>query len=381
MSVDIGYGSDQITLNIAEDQQAGQDAEFTVNVDGRQIGGVQIATALQSSGQTEQFNFYGDYTAGDHTATVTFVNNWSYPGTPGDRNLYIDSVAYNGQTVSNNTNAIYQSPLFPPNSTQGNIWGNAQYTVHDTTPVPAGVTPEPTTTPGAVFIGSGADKLVLDMAEDSYQGDAQFTVAVDGQQIGGVQTTTAHVAEGQSQEFDVYGNFGGGGHNVAVTYLNDAIGGFYPAGTQIDANTYASTNDEWALDNVDRNLYVMGARLNGGPNAPNTPWELSSDGAQYFSVTSGNSSGTPNTATITAANLTNPSMNFVSDPFSNNITTAADSGSTPAISMELTIGSGSAADFTLPSPSASITDTALHTNGTWMQYQQELSGIVPMQTT
>ena len=85
----IGSGSDSITLDMAEDQAQGTDAEFTVNVDGQQIGGVQTVTASQSAGQTEPFTFEGDWAAGNHDVTVTFANNFIYPGLSGDRNLYV----------------------------------------------------------------------------------------------------------------------------------------------------------------------------------------------------------------------------------------------------------------------------------------------------
>ena len=279
----IGSGSDSITLNVAEDQAQGVDAQFTVNVDGQQVGGVEVATASQSSGQTNTFTFNGDWGPGPHNVTVTFANNFLYPGSSGDRNLYVDGVTYDGQTVSNTTTGIYQSPLFPPNSTEGNIYGNATFAVNDTTALPAGFSGNPTTTPAPVTVGSGADTLVLNMAEDPYQGDAQFTVSVDGQQIGGVQTTTAVVGEGQSQEFDVKGNFGSGTHNVAVTFLNDKVGGYYPAGTP-----GLPATGQWALDTADRNLYVMGMSLDGGAPAGGAPWELSSNGTETFSVTAGN---------------------------------------------------------------------------------------------
>jgi hypothetical protein len=154
--------------------------------------------------------------------------------------------------------------------------------VNDTTPIPSGATANPTTTPAAVTVGSGADTLVLNMAEDPYQGDAQFTVSVDGQQIGGVQTTTAVVGQGQFQEFDVNGNFGPGTHTVSVDFLNDAVGGYYPPGTPgLPAGT------QWALDTEDRNLYVMGMSLDGGTPASGAPYEISSDGTENFTVTAG----------------------------------------------------------------------------------------------
>ena len=40
-----------------------------------------------------------------------------------------------------------------------------------------------------VTIG-GTNALVLHVSEDAYQGDAQFVVSIDGQQVGGVQTAS-----------------------------------------------------------------------------------------------------------------------------------------------------------------------------------------------
>lgn len=44
-----------------------------------------------------------------------------------------------------------------------------------------------------------AGGLVLHVSEDAHQGDAQFTVAVDGQDLAGVRTATAPHADGASQ--------------------------------------------------------------------------------------------------------------------------------------------------------------------------------------
>jgi hypothetical protein len=278
----IGSGSDVIVLQIAEDQADGQDAQFTVNVDGQQIGGVQTVTASQSAGQTETFTFEGNYAPGTQDIAVTFGNNFIYPGTTGDRNLYVDGVTYDGQTISTTTAAIYNSPLVPPTSTVGSMYGNVVYTVNDTTAIPAGAPPNPTVSPAPVSVGTGADTLVLNMAEDPYQGDAQFTVSVDGQQIGGVQTTTAVFDDGQTQEFDVHGNFGAGTHTVSVDFLNDLVGGYYPPGTPD-----LPPGGPWALDLEDRNLYVMGMSLDGGAPSTDAPWEISSDGTANFTVTAG----------------------------------------------------------------------------------------------
>lgn len=108
-----------------------------------------------------------------------------------------------------------------------------------------------------------ADELVLMMSEDAYQGDAQFTVSVDGKQIGGTLTAIASHAAGQSQAFAVAGQFAAGLHTVSVAFLNDAYGGT------------AAT---------DRNLYVVGAALNGAPLA-GVALAMLSGGAQSFSFT------------------------------------------------------------------------------------------------
>jgi hypothetical protein len=353
----IGSGSDHITLDLAEDQALGVDAEFTVNVDGKQIGGVQTVTASQSSGQTEAFTFEGNWTPGNHDVTVTFANNFIYPGLSGDRNLYVDGVSYDGQTVSNATTPIYQSPLFPPNSTVGNIDGNGVFSVNDTTAVPSDAASTPTTTPAPVSVGSGADTLVLQMAEDAYQGDAQFTVSVDGKQVGGTQTTTAIVGQGQAQEFDVHGDFGAGSHTVSVDFLNDKIGAFYP-GTQ------------WAVDTTDRNLYVMGMSLDGGAPASGTPWELSSDGSKDFTVAAG--SATSNNATVSAGSLgtgSSSGMSFIAG--STNGSTMGGSGGSGSSAVPAPAITPTTQDFSMPSATMSSGGDSGSSGRSWLMTHQQ----------
>ncbi|MDP9096376.1 MAG: hypothetical protein M3N26_07495, partial [Pseudomonadota bacterium] len=126
--------------------------------------------------------------------------NDAYGGTSStDRNLYLNSATLDGQLVS---------------SSQANLWsaGTAHISV---TAASAG----PATT------STTADALTLFMSEDAFQGDAQFTVQVDGATIGGVQTVTALHGSGQSQAFTVAATLGMGSHQVGVTFLNDAYAG------------------------------------------------------------------------------------------------------------------------------------------------------------
>ena len=138
-------------------------------------------------------------------------------------------------------------------------------------PAPAAATPSPVT------VGSGPDQLTLQIAEDQYQGDAQFTISVDGVQQGGVQTTTAIQNAGQTQAFSVDGSFGTTNHTVSVNFLNDAYGGS------------AST---------DRNLYVDSAAINGSA-VPNASLQEDVAGSQSLSFT-GNDTASQSVASTAA---------------------------------------------------------------------------------
>src|SRR3954469_11113142 len=98
--------------------------------------------------------------------------------------------------------------------------------------------------PTVTSVGTDPDTLVLKISEDAYQGDAQYTVSVDGVQIGGTLTAHASHAAGQDDAVTVHGDWGAGNHSVSVNFFNDAWGG---------------------TSSTDRNLYVDAATYNGAP--------------------------------------------------------------------------------------------------------------------
>jgi Ca-dependent carbohydrate-binding module xylan-binding len=169
-----------------------------------------------------------------------------YAGTPAtDRNLYLDAISYNGTSAGQGAAIV------------GFVANN--FAVVDTTAIPGtAILPPP------VSIGSGLDTLVLNMSEDAYKGDAQFTVSVDGMQLGGTFATAALHAAGQSQSFAFKGDFGPGQHTVAVNFRNDAYGG---------------------MPLADRNLYVNGANYNG--TATGQTLTLLGGGSKTFTVSGG----------------------------------------------------------------------------------------------
>jgi beta-glucanase (GH16 family) len=94
----IGSGPDQLVLKISEDAYL-DDALYTVSVDGVQIGGTLTANASHAAGQDELVNVEGNWTPGNHTVLVHFLND-RWDGTPQtDRNLYVDGATYNGAVV------------------------------------------------------------------------------------------------------------------------------------------------------------------------------------------------------------------------------------------------------------------------------------------
>lgn len=122
---------------------------------------------------------------------------------------------------------------------------------------PASAPPSAPTAPA-----TGSDVFVLHVSEDAWQGDAQFLVSLDGQQVGGVLEATASRGLGQDQAFTFQGSLGSGAHDLAVSFINDAWGGT------------AST---------DRNLYVNGIDYNGAGLAQGSA-ALYSNGTAHFTL-------------------------------------------------------------------------------------------------
>ena len=194
--ISIGSGHDTITFLASEDAFQG-DAQFTISVDGKQVGGVLTETALRSQSQAQKITLNGDWGNGTHTLSIDFLNDAYGGSASADRNLYASSATYNSVSAAGSL-ALLSS------GTQSLTLGTAA--------------------PATTNLGSGSDSITLQMSEDAFLGDAQFIATVDGVQIGGVQTVTASHSAGQSQQFNLVGNFGTGSHTVGVDFLNDAAG-------------------------------------------------------------------------------------------------------------------------------------------------------------
>lgn len=263
-----GSGPDTLVLTLAEDAFQG-DAQASIAIDGQTINAQPVTvTAQRNAGQSETFTFKGAFGSGAHDLAVSFLND-AYYGTPAtDRNLYVNGASYNGISSRPAAAALYSAE-----------------TTRFTIPPAGDPEADPTKANGGTF-GSGPDTLVLTLAEDAFRGDAQASVAIDGQTLTAQPITiTALHSAGRSEVFTFKGSFGPGAHDLAVSFLNDAYGG-----TPV----------------TDRNLYVEGASLNGISSRPGAA-VLDTAGTTRFTIppagdpeaVAGLSAAAPNTTEVT----------------------------------------------------------------------------------
>jgi hypothetical protein len=204
--------TNKLTLRVSEDAYQG-DAQFVVRVDGKQVGGTMTASTLYATGDSDVFTLTGNWGQGTHNVQIQFLND-AWGGTAGtDRNLHVNSIAYDGTTYAGTTAAL-------------NTVSTRAFTVGG----------------GTATAGAPADMLTVHLAEDAWNGNANFTVSIDGKPITTPQAVLAARASGAWEDHVFAGNLGAGSHTVAIAFTNDAWGG--AAGT-------------------DRNLYVNGIDVNG----------------------------------------------------------------------------------------------------------------------
>ena len=141
-----GTGSDSLVLNISEDVYQG-DAEFTVSVDGKQLGGTFTSTGSHAAGQEQSFTFKGDWAPGSHSVTVNFLND-AYGGTATtDRNLYVDKITYDGASIGQSLQLFSGGPQ--------------SFTLNDTTAIPV-------PSPDGTKITSAAASPIIDQAGNAW---------------------------------------------------------------------------------------------------------------------------------------------------------------------------------------------------------------------
>jgi endoglucanase len=219
--------TETIVLNLSEDYRNG-DAAFTVSVDGQQVGGTYQAHALHGSGDAGTVSLTGDWGTGMNDVQMSFINH-AY-----GRNLYVNSISENGVTYAGT------SAAFPQNGSDTFAVGAA---------TPTGAAP--------------ADTLNLQLSEESYEGDALFTLYIDGKAVTTPQVVTALQDASQTQGFTFTGNLGAGTHTIGIACTNGTYG---PSPGEV------------------RNIAIDGITLNGSDVFSGVPAQQVTKGIASFGV-------------------------------------------------------------------------------------------------
>lgn len=106
-TVELGSGADQVVFKVSQDWYLGA-AQYVVLVNGVQLGGVQEAAALLSSGLTDTVVVRGEFGADPTTIGIRFLNDAWGSARGEDRNLYVWSASYDGEALLANPVALYR---------------------------------------------------------------------------------------------------------------------------------------------------------------------------------------------------------------------------------------------------------------------------------
>ncbi len=217
------------------------------------VDGVQAWTTTQHVPQ--------DYAHGGENAAFGggMQSSWAAGQQNGDNNSHFYAMSYAAPVVGATTTPTTTTPP----------------TVVSSPPTPVAHAP------ATLAAGSGSDSLVLKLSEDAYNGDAQYTVKVDGVQVGGTFTAAALHGAGDDT-LTLSGTWGSGAHKVTVNFLNDAWGG---------------------TATTDRNLHVDAISYNGkAASIASGAGDLMSAGPVDFSI----AATTTTTTTTTTTGLPSP---------------------------------------------------------------------------
>ena len=221
--------SDTLSFRVAQDPY-GEDARFVVKVDGVQVGGVRSAHASHAAGAWDTVNLSGDFSGAAHVA-VEFIND-AADGHGHDRNLYVGSVAFDGQVVSG-SQAVLDRGVGSTADGSAALWSNGKATFS----LPSNTSNTPAPAPPVV---PHSDTLSFRVAQDIYGEDARFVVKADDIQVGGIQIAHASHAAGAWDAIALRADLSAA-QTLTISFLNDANDGH----------------------GHDRNLFVTGMSVDG----------------------------------------------------------------------------------------------------------------------
>ena len=151
---------------------------------------------LRIDGEHDTLTLNGDWAPGAHAVEVAFLND-AWGGTAAtDRNLYVESIAYNGAALSGGAAALLSA-------------GARSFAFAEAAPV---------------VVKPAFDTLTVYLSGDAWNGNAKATLTVNCVAVGGVFDVAAVHAKDEVPAFTVTGQFGAA-PTVGVSFINDAYGG------------------------------------------------------------------------------------------------------------------------------------------------------------
>jgi endoglucanase len=197
------------------------------------------------------------------TETATVTSSAAGNGTLSDPNAASD-----GSTIANGVLTVSGSPssvaavldglVFTPSANAGAPGVAVATTLTATVKDGAGETSSAASTITATAPPI-VDTIVLNMSEDHADGDAEFTVSVNGQLVGGDYQANALHASGDAGVVSLTGEWGSGVNDVEVSFINHAYGrNLYVNSIAENGVTYAGTSASFP-QNGSHTLAVGGA--------------------------------------------------------------------------------------------------------------------------
>jgi hypothetical protein len=182
-TVEVGEGPDTVVITLSQDWYL-ESARYQVRIDGKNVGDLQEASAFRSAGQVDTLLVHGNFSDGPANISIRFAND-RLDGYGRDRNLYIESATFRGETL-----AIGPSQALLSTADIATIRFDL-----------------PDLTPKTVTVGEGPNAVVFLLSHAYASGKAPYAVLVNGQEYGERQLVNALTANGQYDTLIVRGDF------------------------------------------------------------------------------------------------------------------------------------------------------------------------------
>ncbi|WP_158537161.1 carbohydrate-binding domain-containing protein [Humitalea rosea] len=134
---------------------------------------------------------------------------------------------------------------------------------------PAPAVPEPSAVPS---FGIGANLVRIGLSEDAWQGDARYSILLDGKVVVADRYATAPHAAGETGYLDIHANLAAGPHALTVQFVNDLWGGTAATDRNLYVNSVSvdGTDQAWSASLLSNGGATLNISATAAP-APQAP--------------------------------------------------------------------------------------------------------------